>query len=384
MTQTSRFTRVRRGPFTAIMTSICCVAWSSVALSQSPAEWDAANGVLPDETTPYWTEATGNGFIPACAHGDAILGSSVLTLDSSSCPESTVSYGMIGFSSIVPSTTTTAFLETETRVVSTLAASPDAGPAQLAVLVAFHCPVVLHIDVGEIVLEYLAAGPGVPPIAGRVSLDTTSQFRTYRLEVDDATGLVRVLVDGQLMLSPMTPLGTCISATGESAQIFGNMSDAEGGVVEWRRASSNLVPNVQHQCFFSAQPNSTGTSARLGYSGSLDAAVNDFTLSAHRLPPGSFGFFLCSRQFASPMQLAMSQGELCLGGPVGRLIAPGQVVTVPAPGFLQLDIDLSALPQPTGSVAVMPGDWWCFQFWYRDNNPNPTSNVSSAIGVRFR
>lgn len=365
---------------TALFVTLCC----STAGAQGHAEWDAASGQRPDETTPYWTAAVGNGFVSACANGSATLATSTLTLDSSSCPESTVSYGMFGFSSIVPAGTSTAYVETEAKIVSTLAASPDAGPAQLVLLVAFHCPAVLHIDVGEVFLEMVPAQPGQSPITAHAQLDTTSQFRTYRLEVDDSTGLARVLVDGQVVLNPAAPLGTCITAPGQSAHFFGNTSTVEGGVVEWRRASSNLVPSDQHHCFFSAQPNSTGLSARVGHSGSLEVAANDFTLSAHRLPPGSFGFFLCSQQFASPIPLAMSQGELCLGGRIGRLIGPGQVVTIPAQGFLQLDVDLSALPRPTGPVAVMPGDWWCFQFWYRDNNPGPTSNLSSAVGIRFR
>lgn len=61
-----------------------------------------------------------------------------------------------------------------------------------------------------------------------------------------------------------------------------------------------------------------------------------------------------------------------------RSLGPGQLF--PFQGSLGfLPVDLGALPQPNGSVAATPGESWSFQLWYRDANPLPTSNFSTAV-----
>ena len=34
-------------------------------------------------------------------------------------------------------------------------------------------------------------------------------------------------------------------------------------------------------------------------------------------------------------------------------------------------------------VAIQPGETWNFQLWYRDNNPQTTSNFTDAISIFF-
>ena len=52
-------------------------------------------------------------------------------------------------------------------------------------------------------------------------------------------------------------------------------------------------------------------------------------------------------------------------------------------GTLVLNPDLSALPRPTGTEAVLAGETWHFTTWHRDNNPNQTSNFTDGVSVLF-
>ena len=66
-----------------------------------------------------------------------------------------------------------------------------------------------------------------------------------------------------------------------------------------------------------------------------------------------------------------------LGSPIVRLSLSGQVVNSGAAGMVELDLDLTSLPQGT---VFQPGDTWYFQFWFRDST---TSNTSDGIEVMF-
>ena len=48
-----------------------------------------------------------------------------------------------------------------------------------------------------------------------------------------------------------------------------------------------------------------------------------------------------------------------------------------------LQIDLTSMPV-NPPVAVLPGDTWNFQAWYRDNNLGPTNNFTDAVSVTFQ
>ena len=116
--------------------------------------------------------------------------------------------------------------------------------------------------------------------------------------------------------------------------------------------------------------------------GSAAAADNDLTLAATSLPPGQFGFFIASFAQAPPVVPPGSQGRLCLGGRIGRDVGGG-VVQASAQGTFSSPVDLAALPQPTGTVVIQPGDTCTFQAWHRDVNPGVTSNFTGAKFVTF-
>lgn len=133
-------------------------------------------------------------------------------------------------------------------------------------------------------------------------------------------------------------------------------------------------------------PNSTGQPATAQGTGAITAATNRLRLLAADVPPGAMGYFLTSLDSASPGSVPIgSSGRLCLGGAIGRFSAPGQVQTASPSGTLGLNVNLQAMPQPTGIVAATAGQTWYFQTWFRDAvGGQATSNFSAAIGITWR
>lgn len=130
--------------------------------------------------------------------------------------------------------------------------------------------------------------------------------------------------------------------------------------------------------------NSTGVGGEIEADGSRFTLDRDMILRASSLPQNSFGFFLASQQQANTPNPGGSQGTLCLGGSIGRYVGPGQIKNSGAAGGFELEIDLGAVPTPTGSVAVMPGETWNFQAWHRDSvGGSAVSNFTGAVSVLF-
>ena len=128
--------------------------------------------------------------------------------------------------------------------------------------------------------------------------------------------------------------------------------------------------------------NSSGGPALTFASGSSFATANQLRLRTQGLPTSTFGYYLTSRVVGGPIMPPNSDGFLCLGGSIGRLV---QLATQAGPdGRATIDVDLSSLPQPTGAVAAQVGETWWFQVWYRDVATQVTSNYTDAVGLTFR
>ncbi len=84
------------------------------------------------------------------------------------------------------------------------------------------------------------------------------------------------------------------------------------------------------------------------------------------MPINSFGFFLTSQMQGVVANRGGSQGNLCLGGAIGRFVGAGQVQNSGGVGEIQLTIDLTIHPTPTGLVPVKASETWNFSAWYRD------------------
>ncbi|MCP3916755.1 MAG: hypothetical protein GY711_14460 [bacterium] len=125
-----------------------------------------------------------------------------------------------------------------------------------------------------------------------------------------------------------------------------------------------------------AIPNSTGASATISATGSTVVPDNDVTLHAAGMPLNQFGYFLASQNqgMSSP---PASAGVICLGANIGRFTAV--VPNTGSSGAFSVPIDLTAIPvNPV--QAVMPGESWNFQCWYRDA---PTNNFTDGLTILF-
>ena len=130
-----------------------------------------------------------------------------------------------------------------------------------------------------------------------------------------------------------------------------------------------------------AVPTSTGAPATIRAEGGTYAAANSLLLVAEGVPANAFGYFLNSSATALVPGAGGSQGTLCLGGQVGRYST--SVLHSGPSGTFTLHPDLTATPTPLGLVSVAAGETWHFQAWFRDANPNPTSNFTDALSVTF-
>lgn len=102
-------------------------------------------------------------------------------------------------------------------------------------------------------------------------------------------------------------------------------------------------------------------------SGSASVATNQFMLTASELQPNLPGFFIVSRSLGFIANPGGSNGNVCLGGAIGRIIGPGQVANSGPSGSFTITLDLAAIPQPQGPVPALPGDTWSFQAWHRES-----------------
>lgn len=134
--------------------------------------------------------------------------------------------------------------------------------------------------------------------------------------------------------------------------------------------------------YCTARPNSTGQQGFLGGIGSTSIASNDVLLVADNLPSNQFGLLITSRNQGFTFNPGGSQGDLCLDMPIGRFNS--SVASSGPGGQILFDVDLTALPQGTGTVAAMPGETWNFQTWYRDVNPTPTSNFTNGLAITLQ
>ena len=130
-----------------------------------------------------------------------------------------------------------------------------------------------------------------------------------------------------------------------------------------------------------AERNSSGGPATLAADGSARVADGCLALRAGGLPPSQFGYLLNSPQQGFVHHPPGSQGNLCLGGAIGRHT---QDVTGTGDGEMTIAVDLAALPRPGGRVAVLVGETWSFTCWFRDQNPGPTSNFTDGVSILFR
>ncbi|MEM1450368.1 MAG: hypothetical protein AAF957_27195 [Planctomycetota bacterium] len=337
------------------------------ALAQVQGGWEVSSGLLPDDVVPAFVRLVAG----PCTDGSASLSPTELTIDDvSPCPEDVLVYRFE--QPAEPGTGPDMHrAEARLRVVQSTGSDPDQGVAFLGMSPAGGCGWSIYVDTGSVKLFR------DDQEIGRTTLDATV-MRTYRIQANTTTGTVALFVDGVLRVGGSYP-PTCFAIGSPRTVTFGNLSGRDGGVTQWEFVRHNLLTGDSEFCVDAQTANSTGAVARTSFLGSRSVAANDLVLQTGALPPGTVGYYLCSRSFGSPLALPAGDGTLCLRGGIGRFNRAGEILFSDATGSMFLPVDLADLPQPSGPIAALPGDTWHFQLWYRDSGPVPTSNTSTAL-----
>lgn len=136
--------------------------------------------------------------------------------------------------------------------------------------------------------------------------------------------------------------------------------------------------------YCSTNPNSVGLLGAISASGSNVPANNNVTISASQLAPNQFGIFVTSmNQAFVPFGGGTTNGNICIGGAIGRFNRSGEILSTGMSGSFSLALDLTDIPQGNGSVSVMPGETWNFQAWYRDTG-GFESNFTDGLSIDFQ
>jgi len=127
--------------------------------------------------------------------------------------------------------------------------------------------------------------------------------------------------------------------------------------------------------YCSALPNSAGSGAHIGWSGSTSLALDNLTLTAEGCPPSvtALFFYGASATAGTPF----GSGLLCSAGSTYRLAA----LQTSAAGQAAFKVDLLNPFNPAGLIT--PGSTWHFQLWYSDPAAGPTVNTTDALKASF-
>ena len=116
--------------------------------------------------------------------------------------------------------------------------------------------------------------------------------------------------------------------------------------------------------------------------GSNRVSNGNLFLDAFDLSFQSAAFFIVSESTAFVPLAGGGQGNLCLGGAIGRGV--GGIFNSGTTGSVTAQASLLAIPSPTGPFAVLPGDTLSFQCWHRDVVGGvTTSNFSEGLQIQF-
>ncbi len=138
-------------------------------------------------------------------------------------------------------------------------------------------------------------------------------------------------------------------------------------------------PGVTYTRYCSpAVSNSSGGPGWLDASGSDAVQHNNFALTGSGLPTNQWGYFLGSLQSGFVANPGGASGNLCLGGQILRFTST--LGSTGSTGVLTSPLDLATIPGPPPN-AVVSGQTWYFQAWFRDM---PASNFTDGLSVLFR
>jgi hypothetical protein len=164
---------------------------------------------------------------------------------------------------------------------------------------------------------------------------------------------------------------------------WGSGSSGGTGTANWNRVTfhkgTDVIQLGSPYCG-PANLNSTGQPGMIEAWGSPIADAGLLSLVALQLPTNQMGYFVLGDGQTFISSPGGSQGNLCVGGKLGRFV--GQVGSTGTSGTLSIDVDTSALPT-WRSTPLLAGQTWNFQAWFKDHNPGATSNFTDGVSITF-
>lgn len=225
---------------------------------------------------------------------------------------------------------------------------------------------------GSVVATANVLPSGTFPTVPAVEFVDASCTRTALVDLEPFAGATRRLLPPRLGAGshPWTVTDLAVSlGVGDASQV------------------GRILPTTDPTTSFCAvsPPNSTGQQSRLEARGSAVVLENCLTLRASQLPSGATTLFLVTDTSTAPFSPFGSLGMLCLGGSIGRYVAPGQIRRSSQAGVTTLEITPGLIPSALGPQMVAPGDTYYFQAWHRDFVGGQTeSNTTNAIEITFQ
>ncbi|MFT5734231.1 MAG: hypothetical protein ACJA2W_000446 [Planctomycetota bacterium] len=233
-------------------------------------------------------------------------------------------------------------------------------------------------DTGMVIADDLGANT---PINGN-QLITYDQWVELKVEIDlDLNTVVYSYNDVQMSEGTWSTGGNTTIA---ALDLFPGSDDTTEYFVDDISLTPGIAGSSVGANYCTANVNSTGIAAEMSGIGSASIANNDLLLMGTNLPNNAFGFFITSDTSGFVAMPGGSSGNLCVLGSIGRYVGPGQIQNSGSNGTIELLIDNTMIPTPTGFVSGSVGETRYFQLWHRDGSPTgPTSNFTDGLAVIF-
>ena len=225
----------------------------------------------------------------------------------------------------------------------------DLSGGNVAFRYAFYLNLTAADGVDRLLVEASTNGLGGPWSSVALHTTSSSAWRTHEITA------------GDLLAAGVVPNAT--TRLRFTANDSGSQTIVEAGLDAFRVVRTG-------SCFVERYCQSGTLGSVLTASGSTSLAANDFGLHASNVPPQKSGLFFYSRARANN---PFGNGIRCVGTPAARL----PLVQSGAGTTLDLAVNFNSLP---AAGAIVAGDLWNFQCWFRDGS---LYDLSDALQVIF-
>lgn len=218
---------------------------------------------------------------------------------------------------------------------------------------------------------------------GYSSGDYTNTFGGTSSASPCAAGVMLLVLSANPALTRVEAIDVLLS-TAQKVDLAGGGYDGTGhsnryGYGRVNAADAVAAASAGSGCELSTycvtSPNSNGSGALIGSTGTASVAANDLVLTVTGAAVNKPGIFFYG---SNQVQIPFGNGFRCAGGTTIRL----PVIGTNASGNASFPLDSTDPPGPGGTIHS--GETWNFQFWYRDPLAGGAAyNLSDALHVVF-